>query len=379
MRIAIDARHISKGGIGEYIREILSRIAYEQDLNFLVITLTSQNLIDIKAINPKAINVIQGPEMFSIKEQIWLSKFCQKYQPDVYFSPHVTFPIFSSCPIVLTVHDTIWLNYPQYATSQLARTYFLIMLKLAAWKCKKLICISKNTASDILKWTRVDPVRIEIIYNGVNLTHGHPNKSQQIDTPYFVYIGNWKPWKRIPDLITAFELVDAACANTEVHPQLILAGRHNYNCSDDIASRIQSSTAKERIHVLGELDRDRLNSLIASSIALVNPSEYEGFGLTLVEAMALETPVIAASGGSVPEVVSNAGILVKPRDVKGLSDAMLSVMNDGALRNKLIESGKTRIHEFSWDKTAQLTLDIFIDVAKRDNLSNCRSDFQKYI
>ncbi|OWY69501.1 hypothetical protein B7486_20830 [cyanobacterium TDX16] len=364
MKIAIDARHISKGGIGEYIREILNRIIHETNINFLIVGTNEQSLNEIKALKPESINVIRGPKMFSIWEQIWLARFCRTYKPDIFFSPHVTFPIFSSCPTVLTVHDTIWLNYPQYATSRLARTYFLLILRIAAWKCKKIICISKSTASDFSHWTGVNSSRIEIIYNGVNLTHGHPHISQQLDPPYFVYVGNWKPWKRVPDLIAAFELVDAACADKEVRPKLILAGRHNYNHSDDVASRIQSSTAKEYIQVLGELNRSQLNSLIASSIALVNPSEYEGFGLTLVEAMALGTPVIAASGGSVPEVMGNAGILVQPRDVNSLSNAMLSIINNAELQNTLTECGKNKANEFSWNKTAQLTLDVLLNAAK---------------
>ncbi|MDZ4876206.1 MAG: Glycogen synthase [Chroococcidiopsis cubana SAG 39.79] len=364
MKIAIDARHISKGGIGEYIREILNRITHEKNLSFLVIAINEEDFSTIKALKLEGVNIIRGPKMFSIREQIWLAKFCRTYKPDIFFSPHVTFPVFSSCSKVLTVHDTIWLNYPQYATSQLARLYFLVMLKLAAWKCKRIICISKSTASDFSHWTGVNSNRIEIIYNGVNLTREHPNISQQLDLPYFVYVGNWKPWKRVPDLIAAFELVDVACANQKVRPKLILAGRHNYNHSDDIASRIQSSTAKEYIQVLGELNRSQLNSLIAGSIALVNPSEYEGFGLTLVEAMALGTAVIAANGGSVPEVMGNAGILVQPRDVNSLSHAMLSVMNNAELRNTLTECGKNKVNEFSWEKTAQLTLNVLLDAGK---------------
>lgn len=365
MKIAIDARHISKGGIGEYIREILNRITHEKNLNFLIIVINEEDLSEIKALKPETINVIRGPKMFSIREQIWLASFCRKYKPDIFFSPHVTFPIFSSCSTVLTVHDTIWLNYPQYATSQLARLYFLVMLKLAAWKCKRIICISKSTASDFSHWTGVKSNRIEIIYNGINPTREHCTKFTKTSTPtYFIYVGNWKPWKRVPDLIAAFELVNVACINKAIHPKLILAGKHNYNHSDDIVSMIQVSSARENIRLFGELNRNELNNLIAGSIALVSPSEYEGFGLTLVEAMMLGVPVIAASGGSVSEVVGNAGILVTPRDIKSLSHAMISVLNDAALRNTLIGCGKTRANKFSWDKTTKSTLNVLLDAVK---------------
>jgi glycosyltransferase involved in cell wall biosynthesis len=362
MKIAVDIRHISKGGIGEYIREIFSRIVCE-DIDFFIIALAQQEITDIKALHPEAVNVIQGPKMFSISEQVWLWRFCRKYKPDVYFSPHITFPILSSCPLVLTIHDTIWLNYPQYANG-LARLYFLLMLNLAAQRCEKIICISKSTAIDVSKWTGVNTNRLAVIYNGVNLTQGHLTKLHQMHTSYFIYVGSWKPWKRVLDLIAAFELVDVVCTNKEVRPALIIAGKHNYNDSDDVASRVQASAARERIHIVGELNRDELNSLIAGSLALVHPSEYEGFGLTMLEAMALGTPVIATNGGSVPEVVSNAGILVKSRDIKSLSNAMLSIINDATLRNTLVERGKTRALEFSWDKTAKLTLDILLGAAK---------------
>jgi glycosyltransferase involved in cell wall biosynthesis len=110
---------------------------------------------------------------------------------------------------------------------------------------------------------------------------------------------------------------------------------------------------------LGSVNERRLRALYQGSVALAYPSFYEGFGLPLVEAMACGTPVIASNVASMPEVLGDAGILIDPRDEGAWTQAIVGLMNGGEERERLREAGLRRAAEFTWNRTARLTLDVY--------------------
>lgn len=363
VKIVFDIRHIDKGGIGVYIYKLLANFTEYVDSDDIELTVISceNQLNRYRDLKTARLNIVKGPKLFSLKEQLWFLSFTRKHEFDVYFSPYITFPIFTRKPIVLTLHDTIWLNFPEHASSGIARIYFLVMLRLAAWKCRKIVCISHNTAQDLSNWTNADKQKIVVVYNGSNVEH---LKNKNVDErPYIIYVGSWKPWKRVPDLISAFEELTEQLAPENI-PELLIAGEHNYNRSDDIKALVDRSNAREHIKILGRQNQESLNDLIAKAIALVHPSEYEGFGMTIVEAMSLGTPVIAVNTGSIPEVLGDAGIMVSPRDVNALKSAMQKLLDNEKLRQQIAKKGYEQAAKFNWKKTALLTLETLKAVAK---------------
>jgi alpha-1,3-rhamnosyl/mannosyltransferase len=123
--------------------------------------------------------------------------------------------------------------------------------------------------------------------------------------------------------------------------------------------------APEAVVPLGIVDERLLHSLYRCATALVYPSLYEGFGLPVLEAMASGTPVIASRAASMPEVLGDAGILLDPSDVKAWADAIARVVNDEQLRSRMAHDGRARASEFTWRRTARMTLDVYRQVVRQ--------------
>jgi alpha-1,3-rhamnosyl/mannosyltransferase len=152
-----------------------------------------------------------------------------------------------------------------------------------------------------------------------------------------------EPRKGLPDLVAAFDHV--ADAMPEVH--LKIAGPAGWG-EDALAASLRSARHAARIHRVGWVD-DR-STLIAGALVLAYPSLYEGFGLPPLEAMSLGVPVVATTAGAIPEVVGDAAILVAPRDVRALADALEVAAGDAPTRQGLIAAGSVRAQSFSWQR-----------------------------
>jgi glycosyltransferase involved in cell wall biosynthesis len=116
---------------------------------------------------------------------------------------------------------------------------------------------------------------------------------------------------------------------------------------------------------LGTVSDDQLLALYQEATALVYPSRYEGFGLPVLEAMACGTPVIASRAASMPEVLGEAGVLLDPDDTPGWAQAIANVVTDEGLRARMRTAGVARAREFTWARTARLTLAVYRQVAER--------------
>lgn len=141
-------------------------------------------------------------------------------------------------------------------------------------------------------------------------------------------------------------------------PPLVLAGRRGW-LFDEIFAQIEKLKLTERARFIENLPNEDLVALYNAAGLLVLPSFYEGFGLTVLEAMACGTPVICSERGSLPEVAGDAALLVNPDDLDELTNAMQRALEDETLRVQLRERGLGNVKRFSWEKTARETLDIY--------------------
>jgi glycosyltransferase involved in cell wall biosynthesis len=117
--------------------------------------------------------------------------------------------------------------------------------------------------------------------------------------------------------------------------------------------------------LLGHVSEERLQALYRNAAALVYPSLYEGFGLPVLEAMASGTPVIASRAASMPEIVGDAGILLDPLDAREWTGAIIKVVNDEHLRERMRHAGRARAASFTWERTARATLAVYQRVVRR--------------
>jgi glycosyltransferase involved in cell wall biosynthesis len=170
-----------------------------------------------------------------------------------------------------------------------------------------------------------------------------------------------QPRKNLARLITAYERL---CARQEIAWDLVLAGGAGWLSAPILAQARQSRYA-ERIHLPGYVPDADLPALLAGAYFFCFPSLYEGFGLPVLEAQQLGVPVItsnhsAANNSALPEIAGEAALLVDPTDVEAIAQAMLTLSQDEALRQRLIEAGYANVQRFSWEKAAAETLAVLV-------------------
>jgi glycosyltransferase involved in cell wall biosynthesis len=270
---------------------------------------------------------------------------------------------------VVTIHDLAYLLYPEFA--QPGITAFLSSeVPRALRAANHIIAVSQATAGDLVQRLAISPDRISVIYPGVDSLFTHPadasslqetRRLYQLAQPFILAVGTIEPRKNYEALIRAFA---EASRRSDGPRLLVFAGRRGWHCDSILNAGIRFQAA-DKIRFLGYVPDDRLAALYQAATALAMPSHYEGFGVPLVEAMASGTPVIASTGGSLPEIAGDAALLIAPEDVDGLKDALLRVSSDAGLRDQLIARGRVRAQLFTWEAAARAHLRIYHEIGRR--------------
>ena len=244
---------------------------------------------------------------------------------------------------LVTVHDLTPLRFPELCHAPSLRYPGLI--RRAIDQGASIHTVSQAMADDVMDHFHVGVDRVHVIHNGLTPLD-RPRRRDEAEPPYILAIGTVEPRKGLPDLVAAFDRI--ARAIPDVH--LKIAGPPGWG-EDALADALRVARYAGRIHRTGWTD-DR-SSLIAGARLLAYPSIYEGFGLPPLEAMSLGVPVVASTAGAIPEVVGDAALLVAPRDVAALSEALLLVSQDVPTRETLIAAGTRRVGRFSWETAGQ--------------------------
>jgi glycosyltransferase involved in cell wall biosynthesis len=315
--------------------------------------------------------------------QLGLSKATFQDPLDILFVPAHTLPmvIRKGLKTVMTVHDLGAEYLPQMHQLK-QRAYLNWMTHTQLKNATKLIAVSEATKKDIIKKVGVDPKRIEVIYEGVNLEVFKPVKEDTLVNAlskfdinigsYFLFIGTIQPRKNLERLIEAY---DSYYGPFNEVPKLVLAGNKGW-LSDDIYKLVELLDLTEKVKFLGRVSDEELASLYSGAIALVYPSLFEGFGLPILEAQACECPVVTSNISSLPEIAGDSAILVDPYDINSISWGMEQFLKrtskedkdysktvifeaNGTKRKEFIKRGLTNIKRFSWEKAARETLELF--------------------
>lgn len=369
MRILIDARKIADYGIGTYIRGIgaaCARLAPEHEFVFLGDpadgarwALSGDNIKWVHNSSPK----------YGARELLTLSWQALGQRANLFHAPHYVYPVMLPCPGVVTIHDCIHLRFPKQLQSKLAPSYARFMLRRAVRSAARILTGSEATRSDLVELVQAEPSKIEVIPYGcddfffekVSAEELRQARQQhRLEQRFLLYVGNVKRHKNIDRLLAAFGRVVAGHRDVE----LVLVGAEA-GASEPISSRSQELDLEDRVRILGYVPRERLRALYTLAEAFVFPSLYEGFGLPPLEAMACGTPVVAGRSSSLPEVVGHAGLLVNPRKVDAIADAISLLLDHDELRVALGRRGREQARSFTWDRTAERTLEVYERIAGR--------------
>jgi glycosyltransferase involved in cell wall biosynthesis len=255
-------------------------------------------------------------------------------------------------PIVLTVHDLAYLDYPELFSRQGLR-FFRRALELALRDASLVLCSSLATLARC-RTAGFQDSRLRHVPLGVRATRAQPEDVKRVRETYalperfILWTGTVEPRKNLPGLIRAFSLLESDA-------ELVLVGPRGWNEDLDRLVGDLPMTRRERIHRLGWVPHDDLEALYAAATVMCFPSLLEGFGFPVVEAMAQGTPVVTSQGTSTEElVVDGSGLLIDPLQPEQIAAALMRVLDDETLAAQLGEAGLRRAAEYTWPRTAEL-------------------------
>lgn len=259
-------------------------------------------------------------------------------------------------PFVVTVHDLIPLQLPEYRASLPSRIQSELARRTVA-RATRIIVPSRFVAGQVTKLLEVPAERIDVIPMGVSLPGGSAS-SPFLPGPYVLHAGGFDVRKNLPALIRAFGL--AAPALGPEWKLVLLGAPHTGNAVvyPPLWPLIEQAGLRDRVILTGRVSESEKDALYRHAAMVVTPSISEGFGLPILEAMAHGIPVIASDRTSHPEVAGDAALLVEPT-AEALAGAMIRLAADSALCADLAVRGRARAAEFPWSRTANLTLETY--------------------
>lgn len=270
------------------------------------------------------------------------------------FIPAHMRPLFCAVPAVVTVHDLGFRHFPATHTAS-QRLYLNWSTRHNARHATHLIADSHATRRDLMEQYGVSAERVTVVYPGFDaLPFANAQRSPRLPglpANYLLHVGTLQPRKNLTRLMDAL----AAVRMHPSPPELVLAGRSGW-LSAPIRQHAAALGLGDRIHFLDYVPEADLPALYAHATACVLPSLYEGFGFTLLEAMACGTPVICSNGGSLPEVAGGAALQFEATDTAALAHAITRVLDNAALRAQLVARGADRVRCFTWEQCAAQTL-----------------------
>ena len=370
MRIAVNTRLLLYGrldGIGWFTAETLRRIVRdppEHEFFFLFDRKPDSSFLfasNVRALvlHPQA----RHPLLWYLFFEWSVPRALRRLDIDFFLSPDGWISLRTSVPTLTVVHDLNFEHSNDFLRPSHQR-YMKSFFPRFAYKATRVATVSEYSREDIAKIYGIDSMKIDVVYDGAHSNYRPCTEEEMMQTrahftdgkPYFLFVGTISRRKNLTNILLAFDKLKSE------HPsdlQLMVVGSR-YWWQDELKEAYDNMRFQHDVRFVGRMDADRLSQLMASAVALVYPSFFEGFGIPILEAFNAGTAVITSDVTSMPEVAGDAALLVNPYSVDAIADAMLRIADDDVLRNDLIAKGKERSKLFSWNRTASLLWDSIV-------------------
>jgi glycosyltransferase involved in cell wall biosynthesis len=373
MRIGIDGIPLAtlKTGIGHYTLELargVAQLAPENDFQLVApVPLELETHADGNL--PRNLRSVHAPTN-ALRRRWWtigLPLYVRQNRLDLFHGTNYNVPLWQRCPTVVTVHDLSLLLHPDTHREDLvlrARKRLPTMTRIAA----HVITDSESVRTEIREHLGVPADKITAVPLAPRrMFRPVPEPEAReilrrlgVEDEFVLFVGTVEPRKNLLTLVQAF---DEMLRATDQRPQLVIAGQKGW-LTDKLYEYVEQSTLRDRIMFTGYLSDEDLRALYSSCRVSVYPSLYEGFGLPPLEAMACGAPVITSRIPVMMETSAGAARLVAPTDVEELAAALVELLTDEGERNELSAAGLRRAAEYTWERTAQQTLDVYGRVLK---------------
>jgi glycosyltransferase involved in cell wall biosynthesis len=302
-------------------------------------------------------------------EQVGLSRAARRRRVELVHVPYFSSPLLRTAPHVLTIHDVIPLALPQYARSRRMQLY-LRLVSHAARRARYVITDSAFSRDDIVRLLGIPGERIFVTLLGVSEQYApvagfadeealdRLRAKYALHRPFVLNVGGFDVRKRLDQLIHGFAIASDTLYDT--YDLVIVGNPHTDNAElyPPVEPLVQSLGLSDRVRLVGFVPEEDKRDLYRAAEVFAFTSEYEGFGLDPLEAMACGAPVICSNRTSLPEVVGDAAILVEP-EAEAIGAALVSVLSNPELRANLALRGRERARTFTWASTADATVAVY--------------------
>lgn len=364
MKIGINLLPIRKEltGIGVYAFNIISEFDKLDNENEYVLFANEDNYKIYNFENPRFTTIkfpFSAEEVLKriLIEQLFLPFTIKANRIDVLFSPSTIIPIFSGCKNVVCIHDMIPFFVKQ-KFSKIRSKYVKMMIKISAKRADKIFTVSNNSKKEIQKICKVRDSKIVITPNGIKnkLRESNPHiwnlfkNEKLIKDKYLLYVGTLEPGKNLTRLVQSFEILKT---KYNLNHQLVITGKKGWQYNE-IFKTVEKLKIEKSVIFTDYVSNEILYHLYKNAELFIFPSLYEGFGLPVLEAMALGLPAIVSNTSSMPELVGNACRLVDPYAIEEIADEVFHVLNDAELRQQMVRHGKLQAQKFNWQDSAKI-------------------------
>lgn len=373
MKIAINtlAMKSFKHGVGRHIGSLVNAL--------LKIDTKNQYLLYVSDLNAKYFEVRRNPRvelkfvpanraLRLLWEQTLLPLDLRREKVDIFYGPAFTVPLFKTCKQVVAVLDLTWFKHRKKHI-WIKQLYFRTLIPLAVRQAERVIVISQSTKKDLTKILKTPKDKIAVtclaadsMFQVIEDIERLQSVVKKYNLPdqFILFLGVLEPRKNIPGLIKAFSKFKE---DTSSPRKLVIGGGRSYGWkNEEIFQAIKNLKMEDEVIFTDFISEADLPAVYNLADLFVLPSFYEGFGLPILEAQACGCPVITSNISSMPEVGGDAALFVDPYDIKGLAEAMRRILTDDKLKAEMIKKGFLNLERFSWEKTAQATLQVFEEV-----------------
>ena len=354
-------------GVGTYTFELARALAAAapEDEFELISPLPFEKTVPVDGHPPNLNLVYSRPNLFQRRWwTIGLPSYIRSHPFDLFHGTNYEAPLRAQCPTVVTIHDLSLLLHSSTHEAWAVRRARLL-LPLMARKATLIITPSEQVKDEVCQHLKLGPSKVFAIPLAARSSFTPMPVSQTaetrrrlgIDDEFLLFVGTIEPRKNLTTLVQALEEV---LRTTDLRPQLVVAGKVGWK-SDELLSHLDRSPVKEHIKLVGFVADEDLRALYSSCRAFIYPSIYEGFGLPPLEAMACGAPVIASR---VPSIKESVARIVSATDSKDLARNVIELLREEQARQSLSLRGPKHAQEFTWQRTAALTREVYLEALK---------------
>lgn len=366
MKILIEAQRIfrrQKHGMDFVALELIRQLQQlDHDNEYYILVAPGEDRCLISAERFQVLE-IKCP-FYPFWEQIALPQAIRKIKPDIVHCTGNTAPLHCSCPLVLTLHDIIFMGKKPRGNSSRYQNFgwyyrrFIVPRVLP--KCRKIITVSQTESDNIQKRFPLG-VKLTVIHNGYSPQYRILKDAYAVsrkycaEKAYLLFLGNTDPRKNVTGVLKAYALYRRQSG----HPKPLVITGLNEKYIHFILEKENIVSLKPCIHLTGYIPGEDLPALYNEAFAFLFPSLSEGFGIPILEAMACGTPVITSNLSAMPEVAGEEALLVNPARPEDIAQTLLQLERDSDLYQKQVNYGLQHVRQFSWQASARQVLNVY--------------------